>query len=318
MICLKNLTEQKTFLPGVILIGAHPPRKNAIVFFHIGVVVACKAWRAGKDWILYMKTRLEYFGIILSAVFFSLTVIASAMGADSFEIGGRELAMKIRNRDNGDDFTAQGKMELIDKKNNRRDRTFVLHRKDDGDLSKQILRFLTPADIAGTAFLSMELNASETEQILYLPSLKRTRRIVSSQKATSFVNTDFTYEDMERRDVDLWEHKIIAIEKIGQAECFVLESVPKEKTKTEYSLIKSWVIKDINVPIKVDYYDKKKRLFKEYRVTNLKNIQGLWTEMEVSMADVLSGHRTVMSNGEVVYNSGLSDDLFTERSLERW
>ncbi|MDY0267984.1 outer membrane lipoprotein-sorting protein [Trichloromonas sp.] len=265
-----------------------------------------------------MKTRLKYFLVILSTVFFFLMLIASAMGSNDFGIDGRELALKVRDRENGDDFTAQGTMELIDKNSNRRERTFVLYRKDQGDLSKQVLRFLSPADIAGTAFLSTELNTKETEQLLFLPSLKRTRRIVSSQKATSFVNTDFTYEDMERRDVDLWEHKILAVEKIGQAECFVLESVPKEKTNTEYSLIKSWVIKDINVPIKVDYYDKKKRLFKEYRVTNLKNIQGVWTEMQVSMADLLSGHRTLMSNGDVAYNSGLNDDLFTERSLERW
>lgn len=265
-----------------------------------------------------MKTQLNHFLVVLTAVFFSFTFIASAMGSNDFGIDGRELALKVRDRENGDDFTAQGKMELIDKKNNRRERTFVLYRKDQGALSKQVLRFLSPADIAGTAFLSTELNTTETEQLLFLPSLKRTRRIVSSQKATSFVNTDFSYEDMERRDVDLWEHKVIAIERIGQAECFVLESVPKERTRTEYSFIKSWVIKDLNVPIKVDYYDKKNRLFKEYRVTNLKNIQGVWTEMEVSMVDVLSGHRTIMSNGEVVYNSGLSDDLFTERSLERW
>ncbi|OHB25383.1 MAG: hypothetical protein A2X84_09120 [Desulfuromonadaceae bacterium GWC2_58_13] len=245
-------------------------------------------------------------------------MMGQAIGEDNFGIGGRELAQLVRNRENGDDFLGQGKMELIDKNNNRRERSFVLYRKDQGDLSQQVLRFAAPADIAGTAFLSVELGKGETEQFLYLPVLKRTRRIVSSQKGHSFVNTDFTYEDMERRDVDLWDHKVVAVEKIGQAVCFVLESVPKKMTKTEYSLIKSWVIKDINVPVKVDYFDKKNRLFKEYRVNNIENVQGVWTEMAVSMFDVINSHRTVMKNEKVVYNSGLADELFTERNLERW
>jgi Outer membrane lipoprotein-sorting protein len=265
-----------------------------------------------------MKKRIKSIvGFLM--VFFPLFVsVALAQGKGNFGIDGHELAQQVRNRENGNDFSVHGKMELIDKNNNRRERSFVLYRKDQSDLSRQVLRFTSPADIAGTAFLSIELPEGETEQFLYLPVLKRTRRIVSSQKGHSFVNTDFTYEDMERRDVDLWDHKVVAVEKIGQADCFVLESVPKKMTKTEYSLIKSWVIKDINVAVKVDYFDKKNRFFKKYRVNNLENVQGVWTEMSVSMFDVINNHRTVMKNAQVVYNSGLSDDLFTERSLERW
>lgn len=244
--------------------------------------------------------------------------IAPATGTDNFGIEGRELAQRVRERENGDDFSGQGRMELIDKNSKRRVRDFMVYRKDQGRLSKQLVRFTSPADIAGTAFLSIELGEGETEQFLYLPALKRTRRIVSTQKGNSFVNTDFTFEDMERRAVDGWDHKIGSIEKIGEYECYVLESVPGKLTKTEYSLIKSWVIKEIDIPIKVDFYNKKNQLSKKYVVNKFEKIQEVWTETEVSMFDVMSNHRTIMVSEKILYNSGLSDDLFTERSLERW
>lgn len=265
-----------------------------------------------------MRAKLTFFGGFLAIFFFSLESISLAKELTNFGIEGRELAQLVRERENGDDFSAQGRMELIDKNSNTRVRDFLIYRKDQGLLSKQVVRFTSPADIAGTAFLSIEQDGGETEQILYLPALKRTRRIVSTQKGNSFVNTDFTYEDMERRGVDGWDHQIVSLVKIGAYECYVLESIPGQSIKTEYSLIKSWVAKDINVPMLVEFYDKKNRLYKKYEVNKLEKIKQVWTEIEVTMFDLVNNHKTLMKFKNIDYDSGLSDGIFTERSLERW
>ncbi|MBW2742169.1 MAG: outer membrane lipoprotein-sorting protein, partial [Deltaproteobacteria bacterium] len=122
-------------------------------------------------------------------------------------MSGKELAQKVYDRENGDDSTAHMIMKLINKRGHERIRDFTSYSKDYSPLIKQLIRFTSPADIEGTGFLSIEKSEGETDQFLYLPSLRRTRRIVSSQKSNRFVNSDFTYEDMERRPVEDSEHK---------------------------------------------------------------------------------------------------------------
>ncbi|MBW1717847.1 MAG: outer membrane lipoprotein-sorting protein [Deltaproteobacteria bacterium] len=122
-------------------------------------------------------------------------------------LSGKALAQRVYDRENGDDSLARATMELISKGGRKRVRQFTIYTKDDGPLQKTLIRFHSPADIEGTGFLSIEKEGGNTEQFLYLPALRRTRRVVSSQKARRFVNTDFTYEDMERRPVEDSDHQ---------------------------------------------------------------------------------------------------------------
>jgi len=239
-------------------------------------------------------------------------------GQTNVELAGKELAQLVYDRDIGDDSFAHSVMGLISRGGKKRIRHFITYRKDDGKLLKQLIRFTSPDDIKGTGFLSFEQDDGATEQFLYLPALRRTRRIVSSQKDHRFVNTDFTYEDMERRRVGDYIHTISGAEKKQGRDCWILESRPKAKAESQYSLIKSWVAKGIYVPLFVEYYSKKGKLIKEYRVAKLEKIQGIWTETEVVMIDLDREHRTLMKTNNIKYNSNLPDDTFTRRNLETW
>jgi len=239
-------------------------------------------------------------------------------GQTNVEMTGEKLAQLVYDRDIGDDSCAHSVMGLISRSGKKRIRHFITYRKDDGKLLKQLIRFTSPDDIKGTGFLSFEQDDGATEQFLYLPALRRTRRIVSSQKDHRFVNTDFTYEDMERRRVGDYIHTISGAEKKQGRDCWILESRPKVKTESQYSLIKSWVAKGIYVPLFVEYYSKKGKLIKEYRVAKLEKIQGIWTETEVLMIDLDREHRTLMKTNNIKYNSNLPDDTFTRRNLETW
>lgn len=234
------------------------------------------------------------------------------------ETDGRALAQKVFDRDRGDNSISIGQMVLVDKNGKKRSRSFISKRKMEGELEQQLLRFTAPADIDGTGFLTIEKPGWETEQFLYLPALKRTRRIVSSQKGHRFVNSDLTYEDMERHPVDDYEYRLVGSETIKNIDCYILESRPKKGTESQYSLIISRISKDSLLGILVHYFDKKGKHFKTYKVLKVDRIQGIWTEALAMVEDFQRGHKTYMKLESITYNTQINADEISRRGLENY
>jgi outer membrane lipoprotein-sorting protein len=230
---------------------------------------------------------------------------------------GRALAQKVYDRDDGKNSYAKVEMVLISKQGNERRRLMLVAIKDYGKLSKRYIRFTAPASIEGTAFLAWENEDRSDDQFLYLPELGRVRRIVSTQKDRSFVNSDFTYEDLEKRKVDKDTHRILRSERYEQYECWVLESIPKALGDSQYSKVVSWIAKDRLMPVKAEYYDKSNRLVKRLVVRQLDKIDGIWTALETEMQDLAKEHRTRMKTLEIRYNRGIADRVFTEDYLQK-
>ena len=139
---------------------------------------------------------------------------------------GRELAQLVHDRYVGDDSVSGQTMELIPAAGQKRVRQLNVSVLEKNGARSTLLRFTSPADIEGTGFLAIEDGQGETAQFLYLPALNRTRRIVAGQKGRSFVNTDFTYEDMERRPVDDSDHVLVGDESLNNVQCWIMESRP--------------------------------------------------------------------------------------------
>lgn len=252
----------------------------------------------------------------LSALLIFLFFIPNGYG--SATITPEQLAQKVYDRYVGDDMQVKGTMELISKKGHFRSRDFISARKDKGEERMQLIRFTSPADIRGTAFLTIEQEgSSKTEQHLYLPALKRTRRIVASQQGRSFVNSDFTYEDMQRHPVDDWTYQIEGEENILGRTCYILTSIPKPETDTQYSKVTSWIDKEHLIVLKTLFWDDKNRQSKNYRVNTFEIVDGIATETNVLMTDLQSSHQTRLTTQKIVYNSGLDDSLFTKRAMEK-
>ncbi len=252
--------------------------------------------------------------IVLSMVsFFIFIVLFSGF---LWAITGKELAEKVYNRYDGDDAYYRVKMFLIDRRGKKREREMEILVKDFSGLNKTYIRFLAPSDIRGTSFLSIERVAGSDLQYLFLPDLGRSRRIVSSQKKRRFVNTDYTYEDMERRKPDQDTHRILGEEKVMGRDCYKLESVPKDG-KSQYGKRISWVDKESYLILKTDFYDKKGRLVKQFRVDKIGKVGNIWTIFDSTMCDLKRDHKTKMVLEDVKYNQGLSDEVFTVRYMER-
>jgi len=242
-------------------------------------------------------------GVMAVTVFFSFPLHA---------MDGPTLARQMYDREDGKDSKATVQMLLIDKKGTKRLRSFMSVSKDYDGVGKSFIRFISPADIKGTSFLTWENKGRDSDQFLYLPALKRVRRIVSSQKSSQFVNTDYTYEDMERRKPDLDDHQVVGEEKLSGRECWVLESTPKDAKESQYGKRKLWVAKDILLPVKIDYFDKKNQLIKEFTVVDIREVDGIWTIIESEMQDLKKSHKTLLKTENVTFNQGVEDSLFTE------
>ncbi|SDB58314.1 Protein of unknown function [Desulfonatronum thiosulfatophilum] len=255
---------------------------------------------------------------IITYLFVLMLMPFSTLATEHAPPSGRELAQRVHDRDVGQDSQSRVVMELISPGSQRRVREMTMLTKEDGPIRKSFIRFTAPADIRGTGFLSIEDGRGSTEQFIFLPALNRTRRIAASQKGRSFVNTDFTYEDMERRPVDESEHQLAGSEDLEGVAVWILESRPKPDSDSLYGLLRIWVAQELDVPLKIDYFDKQDQHIKQYRVLRLEDIQGIWTETEVVMEDLTSGHSTILATKEIEYNLGLADSLFTQQNLERW
>jgi len=247
-----------------------------------------------------------------------IVLVTSSFYANAQEMTGKELAQKVFDRDRGNNSVSTAQMVLISKSGNKRTRQFSSKRLLEEGLERQIIQFTAPADIDGTGFLTIEKPGWETEQFLYLPALRRTRRIVSSQKSQRFVNSDFTYEDMERHSVDDYTYEIVGSKLVGNLDCYMLETRPQKGTDTQYSLTYSLISKQSIVPLFVKYYDKKGNHIKTYKVLKLEQIQGIWTELTTSMENLEKGHKTYIKLEKITYNTDIDQEQISKKSLENY
>lgn len=209
-------------------------------------------------------------------------------------------------------------MVLINKRGQERVRKLLTKRKDYGDQeAKSVAYFLSPSDVKGTAFLVWENKDKANDVFLYLPALKKIRRIASEQKHQSFMGSDFSYADMENRNVDDSDHRMLPEGDLDGRSCWVIESVPKPDSDSEYGKLITWVHKEDFVPYKVDFYDKKGRLYKVMRVLRAGPVGKKILPLHFSMEDVQKNHKTEITLNKIEIDQEISDEEFTHRAIQR-
>jgi len=252
-------------------------------------------------------------------VFLACFVISFLCGVKAgLCLTAEEIAWKVYNRPIGKDSEAQTLMILIDAKGREKVREMKIFNREDEKARYMLVRFLSPKDIAGTAFLAISYHKGGDEQFLYLPALKRTRRIAGSFRFHRFVNSDFFYEDLTRRYPPKYHHELLGEEEIQNTPCWVIKSWPKNKKDSIYGYWIEWIIKDGFFHARIDYYDRKGKLWKRLSSRRWEKIQGYWTILDSEMEDLKKKHKTVLKVQKIIYDQGLDPRLFTRRSLERW
>jgi outer membrane lipoprotein-sorting protein len=179
------------------------------------------------------------------------------------------------------------------------------------------MRFLSPTDVKGAGFLVWGQENRADDQWLYLPELKRIKKIAASTRNGSFMGSDFSYYDMEDRSVDEADHTLLRSEPCPDGECYVIESVEKDLGDAVYSKSVTWVRKDPLVPVKMELHDKKGVHLKTATLESYELVKQVWVARKVTMQNHKKGTSTVLEIRSVKIDEGLGDELFTQRALQK-
>ncbi len=253
--------------------------------------------------------------LILIIIVISIALGISAVEEEQFT--GREIMVMVDERDDGDSRKSEITMTLINKRNRQRVRKITNLSKEFGEDSKSVMMFNHPADVKGTGFLSWEYENQDKEDArwLYMPALKKTRRISGSSDNDYFMGSDFTYDDLGDRSVDEDTHTLIGEKDCKDQSCWVVESIPKGDDEV-YTKRICYVSKALKMFLKVEYYNKL-GLMKTLHFEDIMKIDGIWTAQKLIMDNISNKHKTIIEFSDIQYNLGIKDDMFTVQTIKR-
>lgn len=249
---------------------------------------------------------------------FSLAAVTIAY-AETPEEKGLAIATEADKRDTGFvDQTANMVMELRNKHGDTSTRTIrikILEVDGDGDKSMSI--FDEPADVKGTAFLTYSHAIEPDEQWLYLPALKRVKRINSKNKSGPFMGSEFAYEDLASQEVEKYTYKYLRDETIDGVDYFVVERYPAYE-HSGYTRQVAWVNKERYVAEKIEFYDRKNDLLKTLTNSGFKQyLDKFWRPDTMLMENHQTGKSTLLTWTDYQFKTGLTDKDFSRNSLKR-
>lgn len=266
---------------------------------------------------LSLRTR----GSLLTMFLCSGLLLTSSLSlqAETPEEKGLAIATKAQDLDKGwGDSSSSMQMILRKKKGQERTREMrnqSVEMADDGDRS--IIIFDDPADVKGTAMLTHTHKVDSDDQWLFLPDLKRVKRISSSNKSGAFMGSEFAYEDMGSQEVEKYTYKFLRDENIDDRDYFVVERFPTDK-KSGYTKQISWIDQQTYRLHKVEFYDRKSELLKTLEASEYTlYLEKYWRPGRMDMQNHLSGKSTSLVFGSYEFGEGLTEDDFTKASLKK-
>lgn len=214
----------------------------------------------------------------------------------------------------GKDGRADVRMTISDGKGGARTREFAILRLNAaGDDQKFYVYFKAPADVRKMAYLVWKHVKKDDVRWLWLPALNLKKRIAPGDKRTSFVGSDFLYEDVSGRGVDEDNHKLVETTDSS----YRIKNTPKDAGGVEFSYYEVWIDRTTFLPQKAEYYDKQGKLYRRVEARKVEEVQGYPTVTQSVAADLRSGSSTLNEFTNVKYDLGLKDNIFTERFLRR-
>ncbi len=262
-----------------------------------------------------------------AAALLAFALGVSLLPSDSFAAEPSALEIAERNYmvSKVMDSTSDATFTLINKSGQERVRkTFGTSKlQANGIDNMRMTRFLTPSDVKGTVSLLVENSAKDDDIWIYLPALKKVRRLVSSNKKDSFVGTDFSYGDVIGHKPSEWNHKVLKEESCDGKPCWVTESTPKTeevKNNSGYSKRVAWVLKDNFTAVKTDLYDESGQLKIVAKFDDIQLVdkeRNKWQAMRLEAENKQTGHKTVIKFDNFKANQNVKDEFFTTRYMER-
>ncbi len=266
-----------------------------------------------------MKRSILFF---ISFTMF-LTLLLGSNPVSGQSLSAREIMKKNDQQRKTKTEKLEMEMKLINKKGKTRVRRVTQIKKTDASGNeKSVIRFLAPADVKGTGLLTIEHTDRDDDQWLFLPALRKVRRISSGDKSDRFVGTDFTYEDLKNEELENYDYKLLKDDVLENRDCYVIEAVPttpKKKKESGYSKREIWIDKKNFVNIQTKFYNKKGEFYKIFTAGDIQLIEGTtkWRAHQMVMENIKTIHKSILLFSNIVINKDIADKKFTKRYLKK-
>jgi hypothetical protein len=226
----------------------------------------------------------------------------------------RQIVQEAQRRSEAASQRYEGSLQVFDAKGKIADKRWEFVRLGSHGNSKAVLRFTAPAEVKGVALLIVNHPDRSSDQWMWTPALARERRIALQDRSTRFFGTDFSFEDLEERDVNQYDYSLLGDQAIAGAECWRIESRPARTKVSQYTRSEVWIRKDTYAFAQIENYIKD-QLVRRLKYSDFVDPQGIWTARNLDMTDFRRNSRTVLRLEKLQYNLPFKDEDFTLQAL---
>ncbi len=243
-------------------------------------------------------------------------ILVFALACPLFAQEPRQIVQEAQRRGRSNSQRYEGVLEVTSADSKVTRKSWQTWRLGSYGDSKAIIRFTAPAEVKGVALLVINHPERSSDQWMWTPAIARDRRIALQDRSTRFFGTDFSFEDLEERDVDQYDYRFTGEETIDGAPCWRIDARPKQSKTSQYTLSRTWIRKDNYVAAQYENFIKDQPV-RRLEQKDIQNIQGIWTARTLEMTDLRRKSRTVMRLEKLEYNIPLKEDEFTVQALRR-
>lgn len=267
--------------------------------------------------------------VVFLSIVCGLVIVLSAQNSQAADVTAREIMEQVDARNDGDRSVSDMAMTLIDKHGKQRQRLMRSFGLDKGDDTYSLMFFLAPADVKDSGFLTYDYKdiSRDDDQWLYLPALKKTKRIAVHDKSGSFMGSDFSYADLTRFKLDDYDYSFDTRQQEAEVygkKAWVIDSLPRNKEvidETGYSKSILFVRQDNFMVVRAVHFLEKNGELKYFDVKKMAEIDNIWTNLEIYMTRKKGGrieHKTILTMKNVRYNQeSVNEEMFSIRTLEK-
>ena len=246
----------------------------------------------------------------------AIPLLAAGVAAPAAAQSAREIMQEAQRRTEASSQRYEGLLQVIDARGKVTDKRWEYTRLGSHGASKSVLRFTAPAEVKGVALLVLNHPDRASDQWMWTPAIARDRRIALQDRSTRFFGTDFSFEDLEERDVDQYDFSLAGEESMDGVACWRIEAKPKQTKTSQYTRSRLWVRKDNYAYAQIEN-DIKADVVRRLKYSQLEQVQGIWTARLLEMTDLRRNSRTILKLEKLQYNLPMKDDEFTLQSLRR-
>ncbi len=256
--------------------------------------------------------RLRAQGLGRTILVLAGLLVASPASAQD----ARQIVAEAQRRTQVKSERYEGLLRVIKANGRVSEKGWVFARLGSHGNSRSVLRFTAPAEVKGVALLVVNHPDRASDQWMWTPAVARDRRIARQDRSARFFDTDFSFEDLEERDLDQYDYRLLGDDVVDGAACWKIEARPKQGKSSQYTLSRVWIRRDNYAFAQIEN-ETGGRLARRLKYQELKNVQGVWTALRLEMADLRRNSRTILRLDKLEYNAPMKEEDFTLQALRR-